>query len=300
MSWTESRKKQFIISVLRSGTQRYPPKYKRKEAARTEKKKNEMTGRLAQHYQCEHCHKEFPSSMVEVNHKNSVIDVAAGFVDWNDYIDRLFCEEDGFELLCKTCHAKETKRENEERMFFSKSFHKPTYICWHDMRRRCYDESHNRFQNYGGRGITVCEEWLTSYSSFLKDMGNKPDGYSLDRIDNNLGYSKKNCRWATSKEQANNRTTNALVSYNGETKTVSAWAEELGLTHGALQKRLKEWPLEKALNPKKYNTVKVDHDLREKILELHLVHGVSQAKLAKQYDISQSAISKWKLDKERK
>lgn len=115
MSWTESRKKQFIISVLRNGTQRYPPKYKRKEAARTEKKKNELTGRLAQHYRCEHCEQEFPSSMVEVDHVVPVVDPIKGFNDWNEYIERMFVEEDGFQLLCKTCHHEKTKLEQGTR-----------------------------------------------------------------------------------------------------------------------------------------------------------------------------------------
>ena len=85
-----------------------------------------------------------------------------------------------------------------------------TYNVWSSMKKRCLDNTHEQYKNYGGRGITVCKEWLESFDNFLKDMGEKPDGLSLDRIDNNGGYSKDNCRWATQDEQNRNRRTNVL------------------------------------------------------------------------------------------
>lgn len=78
------------------------------------------------------------------------------------------------------------------------------YITWINMLQRCNNKNHPSYHNYGGRGIKVCDEWAT-YSAFAADMGNCPEGSSLERKDNNLGYNKDNCKWATSVEQASNQ-----------------------------------------------------------------------------------------------
>lgn len=82
--------------------------------------------------------------------------------------------------------------------------HRTTYQTWYDMIRRCTHPHRPAYENYGGRGITVCERWKT-YENFVEDMGERPEGLTLDRIDNNKGYYKGNCRWATDSEQANNK-----------------------------------------------------------------------------------------------
>ncbi len=127
------------------------------------------------------------------------------------------------------------------------------YRAWHEMHRRCEDETRPGFQNYGGRGITVCDRWDT-FENFYADMGEPPEGTSIDRIDNDLGYSPDNCRWATKKEQNRNQRTNRLLTFQGETLPLAAWAERVGLTAGMIYLRLKKgWSVERALSEPRQN-----------------------------------------------
>ena len=109
--WTEGRIRSFITSTLRAGSRRWPPKYTTLNNAKTEKKVNEKTGRVAQHYKCKKCKNEFTSKDVEVDHIKPVIDPKKGFVSWDDYIARLFCDETNLQVLCKTCHKIKTDKE---------------------------------------------------------------------------------------------------------------------------------------------------------------------------------------------
>ena len=115
------------------------------------------------------------------------------------------------------------------------------YKSWSSIKSRCLNKKDKDYHNYGGRGITICENWKNSFENFLKDMGTKPNNeYSIDRINNNLGYFKENCKWANSKEQARNRRKNVIV-LNLETgiyyNTLSEASETYHLTKSTFLNR---------------------------------------------------------------
>ena len=114
----------------------------------------------------------------------------------------------------------------------------PTYKCYQQMKQRCYNKKNKRFKDWGGRGIKVCDRWLVSFENFINDMGEKPESYSLDRIDNDIDYSKDNCKWSSPKEQANNRRGCVRVEHDGEVITVEEYAIKVGLTQSGARKRI--------------------------------------------------------------
>ena len=124
----------------------------------------------------------------------------------------------------------------------------PVYRVWVAMRSRCRLASDPAFGNYGARGIYVDERW-EDFSVFLADMGPRPKGATLERKDNNGPYSKDNCRWATHREQHNNKRTNRMLTAFGRTQTVAQWAAETGLPWTTIRERLDRngWPVEAAL-----------------------------------------------------
>jgi hypothetical protein len=132
---------------------------------------------------------------------------------------------------------------------YSRSKWPREYNAWEGMVRRCTDQSYDGFTNYGGRGIAVCERWMKSFRAFAEDMGRSPIGGTIERIDNAAGYYPENCRWASRKEQANNRRSNRLLTHGGRTLNVSQWAEELGIARATLYQRLhKGWPVDRVLS----------------------------------------------------
>jgi len=126
------------------------------------------------------------------------------------------------------------------------------YVVWAGMIQRCNNPLHASYHNYGGVGISVCEEWLNSFEQFYADMGPRPSkGHSIERLCTSGPYCKENCCWATRKEQNNNRKSNRVIEFNGETKTLAQWAEHLGISYGCLYRRLSSgWPLERAFTEK--------------------------------------------------
>jgi hypothetical protein len=123
----------------------------------------------------------------------------------------------------------------------------PEYISWVSMWSRCTDPKATGYENYGGRGITVCERWK-SFENFLSDMGPRPKGMTLDRERVNEGYKPSNCRWATDLEQSNNARQVVYLTLGEKTMSKSAWARETGISLPTLNSRLKKgWSVEKAL-----------------------------------------------------
>ena len=143
------------------------------------------------------------------------------------------------------CLQRELIRERKTKHGHTKfgGYVSPTYKSWTNMRRRCRE-----FYNYTSKGIVVCERW-NSYENFLSDMGERPKGMTLDRIDNTKGYYKDNCRWATPREQANNQSNNARLEYKGETHTLAEWSRLLGISYEVIKSRYKRrMPVDKVLH----------------------------------------------------
>lgn len=109
-----------------------------------------------------------------------------------------------------------------------------TYICWQNMIQRCEYKKAVNYSRYGGAGVKVCRRWRIAFDNFLKDMGEKPEGMTIDRKNGKLGYFPSNCRWATRREQQNNMRTNVLISIDGVSSTISKWAELFGVVSRGL------------------------------------------------------------------
>jgi hypothetical protein len=124
----------------------------------------------------------------------------------------------------------------------------PLYATWKLMRQRCRSQKNHKYKNYGARGITIDPAW-DSFEQFVFDMGPRPTGTTLDRLDNNGPYSKANCRWATQEEQQNNRSNNRRITFGGETRTMAEWCVQTGIPETTLRFRLNRgWPLERAFH----------------------------------------------------
>ncbi len=144
------------------------------------------------------------------------------------YLCRCDC---GTEKACQIWHLEKgktlmcDKHIRERNMTHGKKGTR-VYKTWDSMKQRCYNSRHKSYEDYGGRGIIICERWLHSFENFLADMGEPQRGQSIDRIDGNAGYYPENCRWATWREQASNRRGNTILTAFGESKTMSQWARD--------------------------------------------------------------------------
>ncbi len=131
-----------------------------------------------------------------------------------------------------------------------------TWISWDSMIQRCTNPEHKSFDNYGGRGIKVHPAWLDEFSTFYKDMGERPAGTTLDRINSAGDYEPGNCRWATPQEQGNNRRNNISLTVGGVTDTLANWSRKTGIGQKTIMYRIKHgWSDEQTLSvtPSKAN-----------------------------------------------
>ena len=143
------------------------------------------------------------------------------------------------------CLMRETSKSRLTTHGMSKT---STYQIWLKMHRRCYSKGWGSYAYYGGKGITVCKRWWR-FENFFEDMGRRPEGATLDRIDSRKSYSPSNCRWASWRTQQNNRRNNHLVSFGGRRLTVAEWSREVGISQPLLLARLTRlgWSVERAL-----------------------------------------------------
>lgn len=236
-SMSEAQYTSFVKGHLRKASRWWKP------ISETLKKAKVARG----HYTCNICNEVVTNSKVVdgkrvknifVDHTEAVTDNHEGFTSWDDFIARLYCEEDNLQLVCSDCHTKKTKEENSVKKIEIPDTKSREYNSWRSMRARCLHRHHEAYSRYGGAGITINPLWVDSFETFYKDMGPRPEGHTLDRIDNLKGYYKENCRWASFEEQANNRKTTVYVELDGDKKTLSQWSKELGIPVSTLNNRL--------------------------------------------------------------
>jgi len=141
----------------------------------------------------------------------------------------------------------ETGRKNGERQRRHGMASTRMYKAWAGMIDRCRNQNNTHYDRYGGRGITVCDEW-NDFAVFLKDMGKRPTGMTIERVDNDGNYEPRNCVWATRKQQQNNRCANRIITHDGMSMTLMQWAETIGIAYSTLSNRLQRgWSEEKTL-----------------------------------------------------
>lgn len=143
-----------------------------------------------------------------------------------------------------SCHSKECKRPQSKKLGF---YYPKEYQIWSNMKERCFNPKDSRYSSYGGRGISISKSWL-NFENFFRDMGSKPLKHSIDRIDNNRGYSKENCRWTDGFVQANNTRKNKFLTFKGKKLTISQWSREIGMCRHKLAQRVRAgWPVSRCL-----------------------------------------------------
>lgn len=153
---------------------------------------------------------------------------------------------DGITKSCG-CYQSDRTRETNSTHRMSKS---RAFRIWSEMRTRCNNPNSTCYKRYGARGISVCDRWNESFPAFYEDMGDPPGpDFSIERIDNNGNYEPSNCRWATAKEQARNRSSSAIVNFRGKDMTIAELAETTGVRYGILESRVVKyrWSVEEAV-----------------------------------------------------
>lgn len=123
-----------------------------------------------------------------------------------------------------------------------------TFKSWESMKQRCLNPKAQSYESYGGRGIKICDRWVNSFSNFFEDMGERPDGTTLERKEVNGNYEPSNCRWATRSEQQRNKSNSVFIEWNGIVKCAADWAEQVGISSKIICGRIAAgWTVEDAL-----------------------------------------------------
>lgn len=140
---------------------------------------------------------------------------------------------------CGCQKIESTIKRSTKHGFAQRGILNKTWMIWTDMRKRCFNKNNNRFNHYGGRGITICERW-NDFNNFIEDMGECPDGYSIERVDVNGNYAPENCKWIPMIEQSRNTTRVIYITINGETKILADWARHFSIDYRKVQYRIKK------------------------------------------------------------
>lgn len=163
------------------------------------------------------------------------------------------------------------------------------YFVWRAMLSRCYNPNVVGYHNYGARGITVHPRWV-KFENFFADMGPRPRGGTIERIDNNGPYSLRNCRWATRQEQGQNKRNSRLLTHKGRSQTMAEWARELGINPAGLLYRLRKWPVEQALTVAKPERPNAKLNMRQARAIRSTYPDLSMDKIAAKYGVSKKTI----------
>lgn len=113
------------------------------------------------------------------------------------------------------------------------------HTAWFGIKTRCYNKNYKYYDNYGGRGIKVCDRWLESFENFFEDMGRRPKGHTIERIDNDGNYEPSNCRWATNEEQSRNKSTSINIKIKGTKKNIAEWCRDNNIPYGTAYNRIR-------------------------------------------------------------
>ncbi len=155
----------------------------------------------------------------------------------------------GKSTKCRSCARKSHTSGKNNPAFkhgYSSRSHPQFYMhyIWCSIKQRCNNPNVKNYHRYGGRGIKICPQWESNFEKFVSDMGIRPKGYSIDRIDNNKGYFKENCRWVAKEKNCNNTSKNIYYTYQNETLSETQWAKKLNISRN----KFMYWVRKKDLN----------------------------------------------------
>jgi hypothetical protein len=175
------------------------------------------------------------------------------------------------------------EKQIEEKPKTTRQTHFRLYKVWDNMKARCYNPKHTSYYLYGGRGITICDEWKNNFASFAKWAykngydENAPKGKcTIDRVDNNKGYSPDNCKWVTIGQNLNNKRNCRMFTHDGKTQSLADWARELGMDYNAFLSRMHRngYDFEQAILPRKNKSRHIDiAELKKKYTESEKDNG---------------------------